>query len=121
MFNDYNHAMYETVTAADYQQPSVFFPVDNNLLNNGVGSGACDWCASYSRLARYHFQSGKTYRLRFVNAGIYGTQPMTVIANDFTPIQPRDTNVVTLGIGQRADVLVKATGQPTDAVFLLVT
>jgi hypothetical protein len=35
---------------------------------------------------------------------------MTVIANDFVPIVPYNTQVVTLGIGQRADVLVTGTG-----------
>lgn len=43
---------------------------------------------------------------------------MTVIANDFVPIVPYETNVVSLGVGQRADVIVKATGKPTDAVWM---
>ena len=40
---------------------------------------------------------------------------MTIIANDFVPIEPYETNVVTLGIGQRSDVLVKA-NLPSDSV-----
>ena len=43
---------------------------------------------------------------------------MTVIANDFVPIKPYDTNVVTLGVGQRSDILVKANGLPTDAFWM---
>ena len=43
---------------------------------------------------------------------------MTVIANDFVPIKPYATKMVTLGVGQRTDVLVKATGEPTDAVWM---
>ena len=43
---------------------------------------------------------------------------MTVIANDFVPIIPYNTTVVTLGIGQRSDVLVTATGSSTDAVWM---
>ncbi len=43
---------------------------------------------------------------------------MTVIANDFVPIKPYTTKMVTLGVGQRSDVLVKATGNPTDAVWM---
>ena len=43
---------------------------------------------------------------------------MTIIANDFVPIKPYDTNVVTLGIGQRSDVLVKAHLPPGSAVFM---
>ncbi|KAI9844992.1 MAG: hypothetical protein M1837_005136 [Sclerophora amabilis] len=43
---------------------------------------------------------------------------MTVIANDFVPIKPYDTNVVTVGIGQRSDVIVKATGKQTGAYWM---
>ena len=43
---------------------------------------------------------------------------MTVIANDFVPIKLYDTNVITLGVGQRSDILVKATGLPTDAFWM---
>lgn len=43
---------------------------------------------------------------------------MTVIANDFVPVVPYETNVVTLAVGQRTDILVKATGKPTDAVYM---
>ncbi len=42
---------------------------------------------------------------------------MTVIANDFVPVKPYTTNVVTLGIGQRADVLVTADAGHPDAAF----
>lgn len=43
---------------------------------------------------------------------------MTVIANDFVPVQPYTTEVVTLGVGQRTDILVKATGSPTESVWM---
>ena len=33
-------------------------------------------------------------------------------------MKPYTTNVVTLGVGQRFDVLVKANGKPTDAVYM---
>ena len=65
------------------------------------------------------------HRLRLINSGAEGTQVftidnhnMTVIANDFVPVKPYVTNKVTLGIGQRTDVLVLANGKPTDAVFM---
>ena len=73
----------------------------------------------------FKFQSGKTHRLRLINAGAEGIQrftidgyEMTVIANDFVPVKPYRTNMVTLGVGQRTDVLVKAIGKPTDAVWM---
>ena len=43
---------------------------------------------------------------------------MTIIANDFVPITPYTTSVVTLGVGQRTDVLVKASGKFTDTVWM---
>lgn len=56
-------------------------------------------------LSKFKFQTGKTHRLRLINAGAEGIQRftidnhvMTVIANDFVPVQPYTTNVVTLGV-----------------------
>ena len=46
---------------------------------------------------------------------------MTVIANDFVPVQKYDTNVVTLGIGQRTDVIVEAKLNAGSAVFMRST
>ena len=43
---------------------------------------------------------------------------MTIIANDFVPIKPYTTKVVTLGVGQRSDILIKAIGNLTDAVWM---
>ena len=43
---------------------------------------------------------------------------MTVIANDFVPVLPYPTDVVTLAVGQRTDILVKATGKPTDSFWM---
>lgn len=43
---------------------------------------------------------------------------MTIIANDFVPVEPYPTNVITLGVGQRSDILVEATGESTDAVWM---
>lgn len=60
-----------------------------------------------------------------MNSGAEGLQrfaidghKMTVIANDFVPLVPYETDVVTLGIGQRTDILVKATGKPTDSFWM---
>lgn len=63
--------------------------------------------------------------MRLINGGSEAIQrfsidnhTMTVIANDFVPVKPYTTNVVTLGIGQRTDVLVKGTMSPTSAVWM---
>ena len=41
---------------------------------------------------------------------------MTVMANDFVPVKPYTTNVVTLGVGQRTDVIVEA-NHPAGSIF----
>ena len=43
---------------------------------------------------------------------------MTVIANDYVPIVPYTTSVITLGVGQRSDVLVRASGDADDAIWM---
>jgi FtsP/CotA-like multicopper oxidase with cupredoxin domain len=65
----------------------------------------------------FRFTPGKKHRLRLINAGSEGMQKftidghnMTIIANDFVPVEPYQSQVVTLGIGQRTDVIV--TGLP---------
>jgi FtsP/CotA-like multicopper oxidase with cupredoxin domain len=112
---------------------------DNNLINgkmnfdcSTVAAGDATPCINGAGLSKFKFSTGKTHRLRLINAGSEGIQRfsidghnMTVIANDFVPIvsiypstplpkadipqKPYTTEVVTLGIGQRADVLVTAT------------
>lgn len=42
----------------------------------------------------------------------------TIFANDFVPVQPYETDVVTLSVGQRTDILFKATGKPSDSVWM---
>ena len=37
---------------------------------------------------------------------------------DYVPVKPYVTDVVTLGVGQRTDVVVNATGKSTDSVFM---
>lgn len=64
-------------------------------------------------------------RLRLINHGSEGIQffsidgyNMTVIANDFVPVEPYVTDLVTLSVGQRTDVVVEAIGKPGDAVWM---
>ncbi|KAL8747883.1 MAG: hypothetical protein Q9184_007539, partial [Pyrenodesmia sp. 2 TL-2023] len=110
-------------------QPPVFS--DNNLINGKMdfdcsripaGGPACTPNAGISK---FKFTSGKTHRLRLINAGSEGLErfsidnhTMTVVAQDYVPVVPYQTNVVTLGIGQRTDVIVKANLKPDAAVFM---
>ena len=56
-------------------------------------------------IAKFSFTSGKTHRLRLINAGSEGlirftidNHNMIVFAQDFVPVVPYTTNVVTLGV-----------------------
>lgn len=82
-------------------------------------------CTPNSGLSKFKFKSGKVHRLRLINSGSDGTQKftidghtMTVIANDYVPIHPYETDVITLGVGQRSDILVKGTGHPTESFWM---
>jgi FtsP/CotA-like multicopper oxidase with cupredoxin domain len=84
---------------------------DNNLINgkmnfdcSTVAVGDTTSCTNNAGVSKFKFTTGKTHRLRFINAGAEGIQrfsidghTMTVMANDFVPIKPYTTNVVTLG------------------------
>ncbi|KAI5924493.1 multicopper oxidase-domain-containing protein [Camillea tinctor] len=133
MVNDWWHEDYFTVVE-EVMSPNFTGKTysDNNLINgrmnfdcSTVDAGDTTKCTNNAGLSKFRFQSGKTHRLRFINSGSEGTQRisidghnMTVIANDFTPIQPYDTQVVTLGIGQRVDVVVHAHDDPKAAFWL---
>lgn len=82
-------------------------------------------CTPHAGLSKFKFEPGKVHRLRLINSGSEGTQrftidghTMTVIANDFVPIEPYETDVITLGVGQRSDVLVKGTGRHTESFWM---
>lgn len=83
-------------------------------------------CSSDADYSKFRMTSGKTYLLRLMNVGSQGMQrftidgmKVTVIAQDFIPVVPYETDVVDIGIGQRTYVLFKATVGPTDALWML--
>ncbi|KAF7557463.1 hypothetical protein G7Z17_g672 [Cylindrodendrum hubeiense] len=125
MIGDWYHDEYfdlvETVMS-----PNGGVVFSNNNLINGKNNFDCSTlpaddttpCNSQAGLSKFKFTRGKTHRLRLINTGAEALQRfsidghnLTVIANDFVQVKPYDTQVVTLGIGQRTDVLVKANGQ----------
>jgi FtsP/CotA-like multicopper oxidase with cupredoxin domain len=70
------------------------------------------------------FEQGKSYRLRLINTAVdthfvvaLDQHVMQVIAADFVPIDPFTTNVLSIGIGQRYDVIIKATETSGDYWF----
>jgi hypothetical protein len=73
----------------------------------------------------FEFQPGKKHLLRLINAGGSSNQKFSidghkliVVANDFTQVEPYEVDVVTLGVGQRSDVIVIAHGHSTDTAWM---
>lgn len=137
MLGDHYHKDYVDVVAAAAGNSSdfnVYVPTSDNSLINGKNNYNCSLaignttCNSNAGLSKFMFVSGKTHRLRLINGGAAALvkfsidgHALQVIANDFTPIQPYNTDVVILGVGQRTDVLVKAIGKPEDAYWMRST
>ncbi|KAF2084141.1 multicopper oxidase [Saccharata proteae CBS 121410] len=131
MLNDWYHSAYyplveQTMAPASENQPIV---QSDNILISGHGTFDCSKttlpCVPNAGLAKFQFQSGKTHRLRLMNTGAESIlkfsideHTMTVIANDYVPLNPYNTTAVTLGVGQRTDVLVTADLDSTSAVFM---
>ena len=103
--------------------PAANIPMSDNNLINGKNSFDCATtnltCTPNAPMAVFRFQAGKTYRIRLINPSSAAVQKFTidghmftVIANDFVEIEPYETDHITLAVGQRSDILVKATGSP---------
>lgn len=136
LLTDHYHQPYMTIVEGLMSNGSdlqIAPPSDNNLINgkgnfdcSTVANGDTTKCTKNAGLAQFKFTSGKTHRLRLINAGAEGLQrfsidghTLTVIANDFVPITPYTTKVVTLGIGQRTDILVTANvNTPTSSYWM---
>ncbi|UNI13671.1 hypothetical protein JDV02_000393 [Purpureocillium takamizusanense] len=131
MLTDWFHKNHDTLVeeVMDPKGRGIVLSV-NNLINgknnfdcSKVDAGDKTPCVSNAGLSKFRFKRGKTHRLRLINSSAEGLQRfsidghnMTVIANDFVTVEPYTTNVVTLGVGQRADVLVTADG-PADGAY----
>lgn len=83
--------------------------LDNGLINgkNTWENGGERWSMTVTK--------GKTYRLRVLNAAVQSTfkfyidgHSFKVIAADFVPIEPFETNIININNGQRYDVIFTA-------------
>jgi FtsP/CotA-like multicopper oxidase with cupredoxin domain len=104
-------------------------PAADNLLINGKMDFDCSKttaaCTPNASLSKFFFSPGKKYRLRLINSGgatnakfsIDG-HTFTVIAQDFTPLQPYQTDVISLANGQRSDVIVEAIGEAGSSYWM---
>lgn len=125
MISDWYHPDYFSLVQKTMSKGSGGrFSADNNLINgkmnfdcSTVTAGDKTPCFNNAGISKFKFQRGKKHRLRLINTGAEAFQQfsidghkMTVIANDFVMLQPYETEVVTLAVGQRADVVVEANG-----------
>ena len=132
MLNDYYHSDYVSIlkyVLAPQGPPPV--PTSDNNLINGKGVFDCSTaptgstCQSNAGLAKFNFQSGRKHLLRLINSGAEAAQQfridghqMIVVANDLVPVTPYNTSVVTLGIGQRTDIIVQGLANSTGAFWM---
>ncbi|KAF7894537.1 uncharacterized protein EAF01_009988 [Botrytis porri] len=129
---DYYHKDYFSIVKSVVESNGDSKPSSDNNLINGKMNFDCSTkaegdntaCTDNAGISRFKFTTGKTHRLRLINAGAEGMQrfsidghKMVVIANDFVPVKPYTTNVVTLAVGQRTDVLVTANAESSDSAF----
>jgi FtsP/CotA-like multicopper oxidase with cupredoxin domain len=86
---------------------------------NGKGRFNCSTtdprCTGRTDLYSATFKQGTKYKIAIVNTGTLLTQTFwidghnfTVIANDFVAVEPYTTDVITLGIGQRYEIVIEA-------------
>jgi FtsP/CotA-like multicopper oxidase with cupredoxin domain len=103
-------------------------PEANSNLINGKMRFDCSKtsleCATAS-YSKFNFTSGKAHKLRLMNVGAGVVQKfaidghsMTVIANDYMPVKPYNVSMISLGVGQRADVIVYGTGKPGEKYWM---
>lgn len=102
-------------------QGGPFHPMASSNLINGKMESPCEKTklprvdADYSK---FNFTIGKNHSLRLMNTGASAVQKfsidgytMRVIAFNYMPVEPYNTSVVALGVGQRADVIVFGAGK----------
>ncbi|MCJ1231423.1 hypothetical protein MMC12_008100 [Toensbergia leucococca] len=132
MLSDWHHPDYFSIVEDTESTNKALWAVssDNNLINGKMNFDCTTVndgvpCVSNAGLSKFNFTTGKTHRLRLINTSAAALQrfsidehEMMVIANDFVPINPYNTTVVTLAVGQRADVLVTATGMGTGVYWI---
>ncbi|KAF4446126.1 hypothetical protein F53441_10189 [Fusarium austroafricanum] len=126
MLGDWYHKEYYDLVEEVLAPNGPGFVLSDSNLINGKGNFNCSSvapgdktpCKSNAGISKFRFKRGKTHRLRLINPSAEAIQrfsidghTLKVIANDFVPVKPYDTKVVTLGVGQRTDVVVKADGE----------
>lgn len=131
-FHDYYVNLIEDIFYATETCDPHCPPMSNNMLINGKNNYQCNntqlECTPNAGQAQFKFQTGKKHRLRLINHGAEAViffsidgYKMTVIANDFVPVEPYQTDLVTLAVGQRTDIIVEGGNNTKEAVWMRMT
>ncbi|KAF2154467.1 multicopper oxidase [Myriangium duriaei CBS 260.36] len=130
-FHDYYVNLVRQVFVASEVGP-IFPPMADNMLIQGKSDYPCNAttlkCTPDAGFAEFKFQSGKKHLLRLVNTAAEAiiffsidNHNITVIANDFVAVEPYQTDLVVLGVGQRTDIIVEGNGSPNSSAWLRIT
>ncbi|KAK3942595.1 laccase-2 [Diplogelasinospora grovesii] len=99
-------------------------PPSDNVFFNGTNINPFGPGGAYAKVV---LTPGKRHRLRLINPSIENTftvsivgHDMTIIANDFVPVDSYTTSSLFLGVGQRYDVTIDAS-QPVGNYWINVT
>ena len=127
--DDWDHVTADVIwsTIANF---NVTFNGSDTGLINGKNTGNCTLynatkpdpnCVGDGEKFQLLFEEGKKYRLRVLNVAeedwaqfSIDNHTLTVIATDFVPIVPYQTDSVFIDMGQRYDVIVEANAPPGD-------
>ncbi|KXX80824.1 Laccase-2 [Madurella mycetomatis] len=99
-------------------------PPSDNIFINGTNINPSGPGGSYAKVV---LTPGRRHRLRLINPSVDNTftvsivgHSMTIIANDFVPVQPYTTDQLYLSVGQRYDVTIDAS-RPAGNYWINVT
>ncbi|CAN8101197.1 unnamed protein product [Discula destructiva] len=111
--NDWSHA---TADVLAQEAATSGPPTSDNCLINGTNTWTEDDGSVVGSRFETNFEAGTSYRIRLVNGAAdthfrftIDNHTLQVIASDFVPIVPYTTESVSIGMGQRYDVIVTAT------------
>ncbi|OQO13561.1 hypothetical protein B0A48_01790 [Cryoendolithus antarcticus] len=125
MLSDWYHSYYLSLLEQIYHAAPtgpILPPMADNMLINDKPT------TPDAGLASFKFKTGKRHLLRLINHSaeaiiffsIYGYK-LTVVSNDFVPLVPYQTDLITLSVGQRTEVIVQGGNDPHEAVWMRIT
>ncbi|KAI9672710.1 MAG: hypothetical protein M1831_000145 [Alyxoria varia] len=136
MLQDWYHSDYNSLLAKMLNPLKLGGPAPplaaSNLIN-GKNSYNCSKaqgkkCTPDAPLSYFDFKPGKSHRLRIINMGSGAIQKFTidghkmrVMANDFVPVKSYTVDMLSLGVGQRADVIVEGNGKKGELYWMRST